>query len=175
MKYKDAVKQSMEMLARDEKTVFIGYNITRGSRAYGTLNNIPLEKCLETPVAENLMAGLSIGMSLEGYNPVLIFERQDFMLNALDALVNHLDKIESLSKGEFIPKVIVRAIVGSKKPINPGPQHMQDFSKFFKEFLHFPVYDSQTSQEVIDNYIEALASKRPSMMIERKDLYERNN
>ena len=94
MKYKEAIKKSMEMLAKDKNAVFIGYNVNYGSRMYGTLVDIPKSKCLETPVAENLMAGLSMGMAIEGYKPVLIFERHDFMLNSLDAIVNHLDKIE---------------------------------------------------------------------------------
>ncbi len=172
MKYKDAVKQSMEMLARDEKTVFIGYNITRGSRAYGSLNNIPLEKCLETPVAENLMIGLSMGMSLKGYKPVVFFERHDFILNALDALVNHLEKIESMSNGEFRPKVIIRATVGGKTPFYPGPQHTQDFSEVLKKLINFPVYELQTPEEIIKRYKEAKDSKTSMMLIEKRDFYE---
>ena len=82
MKYGEAVKKSMEMLAQDERTLFIGYNLVRGSKAYGSLSDIPSEKIIEMPVAENLMAGLSNGLSIGGFRPVLIFERHDFMLNA---------------------------------------------------------------------------------------------
>lgn len=172
MNYKDAVKKSMEMLAEDPLTKFIGYNLSYGSKAYGTLADIDKSKIRETPVAENLMTDLCIGMALRGYKPVLIFERHDFILNALDALINHLDKFEELSDGVFVPKVLIRAIVGSMKPINPGPQHMQDFSNFFKEVFHFPVYDPQTPLEVIANYETARSIKKSAMFIERRDMYD---
>ena len=41
MKYVDAIKQSMNSLAEDDRTIFLGYNISFGSQAYGTLKDIP--------------------------------------------------------------------------------------------------------------------------------------
>jgi len=173
MLYKDAIKKSMEMLAEEKNTIFIGYSLKHGSHSYGTLLDVPKEKILEMPVAENLMSGVAIGMALEGYKPVLIFERHDFILNALDAIVNHLDKIERMSNGEFTAPVIIRAIVGSKKPLYPGPQHTQNFTKVFKELFSFPVYELYNSKEIIKYYKKAKLAKTPVMLIERKDLYNK--
>ena len=74
---------------------FIGYNVRYGN-AIGTLKDVSDDQKLETPVAENLMAGLAMGMSFEGFNPVIYFERHDFMLVAADAIINHIDKIERI-------------------------------------------------------------------------------
>lgn len=171
MKYKNAIKKSMEMLAKEKNTIFIGYNVNYGSRIHGTLKNVPKLKCLETPVAENLMVGLCMGLALEKYKPILIFERHDFMLNSLDALVNHLDKIESMSAGQFTTPIIIRALVGSKKPLYPGPQHIQDFTKFFKEIFSFPVYELGTPEEVMKYYKHTKTTKTPIMLIEKRELY----
>jgi pyruvate/2-oxoglutarate/acetoin dehydrogenase E1 component len=171
MKYQEAVKKSMEMLAEEEKTVFLGYNICFGSKAYGTLTDVPEEKKIETPVAENLMTGLATGLAIEGYKPILFFERHDFMLVALDGIVNHLDKIESMSKGEFKTPVIIRAVVGSTKPLDPGPQHTQDFTEVFKKLVKFPIYEPQNSEEVLEAYEKAKNAEGPVMIIEKKDLY----
>ena len=173
MKYKDAIIKSMEMLSKEKKVIFIGYNVNYGSRIYGTLLNIPKSKCLEVPVAENLMTGLCIGVALEGYKPILIFERHDFMLNALDAIVNHLDKIENMSDKQFKAPVIIRAIVGSKKPLYPGPQHIQDFTKLYKNILSFPVFELNNSKEILKYYVHAKSSKQPVMLIEKRDLYDK--
>jgi pyruvate dehydrogenase E1 component beta subunit len=172
MKYKDAIKQSMDELASDPRTVFIGYNVTHGSRAYGTLNDIPADKCIETPVAENLMADMAIGMAIEGYRPVVFFERHDFVLNALDALVNHLDKLENLSGGEFTAPVIVRAVIGGTKPLYPGLQHTQNFTDVFQRLFHFPVYELKEAHEISTRYREAMTSNEPVLMVEEKDKYE---
>jgi hypothetical protein len=88
------MNQIMDELGK-EGAIFIGYNVARGD-AMGTLKTVPKDQKLETPVAENLMSGLAIGMSFEGYTPVLYFERHDFMLVAADAIGNHIDKIERI-------------------------------------------------------------------------------
>ncbi len=175
MKYKDAIKKSMEMLAKEENVIFVGYNINYGSQMYGTLTNVPKSKKLEMPVAENLMTGLCMGLAIEGYKPVLIFERHDFILNSLDSILNHLDKIERMSDGQFTTPVIIRAIVGSKKPLHPGPQHIQDFTKFFKNFFSFPVYELNDSKEIIKYYKHAKSVKTPIMLIEKRELYEKED
>ena len=173
MKYGEAVKQAMEELARDERIIFLGYNVCRGSMAYGTLKDIPLTKRIETPVAENLMTGLAIGMALDGLRPVLYFERHDFILNAMDSLVNHLDKVEFLSERQFKAPVIIRAVVGGTKPFYPGAQHVQDFSDMFKRTFKFPVRELREPNEIIRNYKEALRKEEPTMFIERRDWYGR--
>ncbi|MBL7131601.1 MAG: hypothetical protein ISS45_09415 [Candidatus Omnitrophica bacterium] len=171
--YKEAIKRSMEMLAEDENRVFLGYNICYGSKAYGTLTDIPDEQKIETPVAENLITGIAIGMALEGYKPVVFFERHDFMLIALDSIVNHLDKINLMSDGQFKTPVIIRATVGSKKPLYPGPQHIQDFSVSFKKMVSFPVYMLNSPQDVMKYYQKAKDSSDSVMLIERKELYNK--
>lgn len=171
MKYGEAIKKSMEDLAQDPRTIFIGYNLIHGSKGYGSLENISSEKIIETPVAENLMAGLSTGLAIEGYKPILIFERHDFMLNALDGLVNHLDKLNELSHGQYSPPVIIRAIVGSVNQINPGPQHKQDFTDAFKTMFKMPIYDPKNPKEVLETYEIAKNTKAPIMIIERRDFY----
>ena len=170
MNYKEAIKKSMEKLAEDN-TIFIGYNISFGSKAYGTLADVPKSKKLETPVAESLMMGLATGMALEGFKPIVFFERHDFILNALDEIVNHLDKFELLT-GIKLP-VIIRATVGSKKPLHPGPQHIQDFTKTFKKLINFKIFEPRTPKEVLKAYKVASKSKEPVMIIERREWYER--
>lgn len=169
--YKKALKEAMEILAKDERTVFIGYNVAYGSKGFGSFADIKKEKLIETPVAENLMTGLAIGMALEGYRPILFFERHDFMLIALDALVNHLDVIEILSDGEFKVPVIIRAIIGGSKPINPGILHTQDFTEIFKKLFKFKVHEVRDAEDIINQYKRALSEDKTVMLIERKDLY----
>ncbi|MBI2004018.1 hypothetical protein HYS72_00985 [Candidatus Pacearchaeota archaeon] len=172
MKYKDAIKKSMEELAKLDKVRFLGYNINYGSRAYGTLSDIPKEKCIETPVAENLMIGLAIGISLEGYKPLVFFERHDFMLNSLDAIVNHLDKIEKMSYGQFKTPVIIRATIGSKKPLMPGVQHTQNYTEIFKKIVSFPVYEPLNSKQILECYNEVKKFENPVLIIEKRELYD---
>jgi pyruvate/2-oxoglutarate/acetoin dehydrogenase E1 component len=134
----------------------------------GALKNIDSSKKIETPVAENLMTGLGIGMSFEGYRPVIYYERHDFMLTAADAIGNHINHIERISHGEYQVPVILRSVVADAGPFYSGPTHSQDFTETFRAMVDFPVYLPSTGQEVRRAYHLALQSSRPSMIVERK-------
>jgi len=143
--YQQAITERCTQYANGPMVRFIGYNTIYGSRMYSTLNAVPSNQCIEAPVAENLMMGLAMGMSLEGYKPIVCFERHDFMLLAMDAIVNHLDKMPWISGDQFKFPVIVRAIVGGSYPINPGPMHMQDYTSPLRTALHHtPVFVPRT-------------------------------
>jgi len=168
--YKDSVIQSMDYLGQKENFVCIGYNVLYGD-AMGTLKNLPAEKKLETPVAENLMVGLAIGSSFEGYKPVVYFERHDFMMVAMDAIVNHLDKIERISLGEFKTPVIIRAVTADAGPFYSGITHSQDFTNLLKSSLDMPVISPRNGKEMIQAFKGVSESNRPAIIIERKSLY----
>ena len=167
--YKEAMNLAMKELG-DEGAIFIGYNVAKGD-AMGTLKEVPAEQKLETPVAENLMSGLAIGMSFEEFLPVLYFERHDFMMVAMDAIVNHVDKIERISHGEFKVPVIIRAVTADGGPFYSGITHSQDFTEVLKAAVTFPVYDPKNGKEILEAFRNARDSKRPAIIVERKSRY----
>lgn len=169
LSYKAAMNAAMLELA-EHNAIFIGYNVLKGD-AMGTLAGVPDNQKLETPVAENLMAGLAIGMSFEGFLPVLFYERHDFMLVAADAIVNHIDKIERISHGQFKCPVIIRAVVADSGPFYSGPTHSQDFTPAFRSMVSFPVMDFGIPAYVMSAFRNTRLSGRPAMLIERKSDY----
>jgi len=166
LSYKDAVTKAMTEMG-DDGFVFIGYSLIPGD-AMGTLKHVSDLQKIETPVAENLMVGLAIGMSFEGFRPVVYFERHDFMLVAADAIGNHVDKIERISHGEFTCPIILKTVVDDGGLFYSGPTHSQDFTKTFQEMVDFPVIDTHTPDEVYDAYIFAKNSNKPTMIVEHK-------
>ena len=172
MTYKESITAAMTEMATDQSVVFIGYGIRYG-RAMGTLKNVSEAQLIETPVAENLMVGLAIGMALAGLRPLVYIERSDFLLNALDAIVNHLDAMHRISRGEFEPAVILRVVVGNReKPLYTGPTHTQDFSAALESMVSFPVRRVRTAEEVEAGYACAIAGMKLQSMalFEYKDL-----
>ena len=136
MGYKDELVRSMEWLAEKDNTIFLGQSVSySGNAIYNTLKTVPDEKKIETPVFEEIQMGLSMGMALEGYVPITCYPRFDFLILACNQLVNHLDKIDFMSKGMMKPRVIVRTSIGAKKPIDGGVQHTQDHTEAFRHLL----------------------------------------
>ena len=170
MSYKEEIMKANTKLALDPKTRFIGYGLQKG-RALGTLKFVPDDQIIEMPVAENLMLGTAIGMSLAGLKPVVFIERMDFLMNAMDALVNHLDKAYDISEGEFDPKVIIRCIVGNtQKPLYTGATHIQDFTESLQLMLKMPVFQITEAENVERYYSVANALNSSSILVEYKDL-----
>lgn len=172
--FKQAIKEQCESYATNPAVRFIGYNTIFGSRMYGTLSGVPTTQCIETPVAENLMVGLAIGMALEGYRPVVCFERHDFLLLALDALVNHVDKMPWISGGQFKFPIIIRAIVGSRTPMDPGPMHRQDYTYALQTMLKYtPVLSFSTTYGLKSVWDKVGKTESGAVVvIEHKDDYE---
>jgi pyruvate/2-oxoglutarate/acetoin dehydrogenase E1 component len=175
MTYKDELTKAMELLAKDERVIFIGQQIIYpGSIMYSTLQGIPSSKKIELPLIEDAQMGMSIGLSLEGHIPVSIYPRMDFLIIATNQLANHLDKIEEMSCGRFKPKVIIRTAIGSTKPLYPGIQHCSDYTDALKHMLkNVEVIKLTTSKDIVPSYEYALERKdeRSTLLIEVADLY----
>ena len=136
MKYKSELIKSMNYLGKKKDTIFIGQATEyAGTAMTGTLSQINKKKIYEFPVAEEMQMGVSIGLSLNGFIPVTIYPRWNFLILAANQIVNHLDKLRKMSSENLKHKVIIRTSVGSKRPLNPQHQHVGNFSSAFKKIL----------------------------------------
>lgn len=170
MTYKECLTSEMNELAKNPHVFFLGQQVA-DQDFYGTLKDIPIDRRIEMPVAEEMQMGISIGMALEGLCPVSIYQRMDFLPRAMDQIVNHLDIIDKLSKGRFCPKVIIRTTIGSKEPLDTGLQHSKDMIKGFQAMVDFPVLDLRSKKDIIEGYKLAREGARSIMLVERQDLY----
>jgi len=174
MTYKEEVVKSMEILSKDERTIFLGQNTLYDGQMYGTLTTISKDKIIEMPIAEDMQMGISIGLALQGYIPITIYERMDFLLLAMNQLINHLDKLEQMSNGEFKPIVIVRTIIGTKKPLYPGLQHCQDHTEVIKAGLtNINIIKLEKSSDIVGEYTKALNSDKSTILIEVREFYDK--
>ena len=171
MQYREELVKAMKLLSSQENTIFLGQGVVySGHGMFPTLINVPMEKRVELPVMEDAQLGISIGLALGGYLPISIYPRMDFLIIAMNQLVNHLDKIEDMS--EFKPKVIIRTAVGSTKPLYPGLQHCQDYTKALYCLLkNVNVIKLDYAEDIMPTYRFALADTKSSILIEMADLY----
>ncbi len=165
------LNQAMLMLAAHPNTIFIGQNVAHdGNVMFKHLAGVPMDKRLELPVCEELQMGMSIGLALQGFLPISIYPRFDFLLLALNQLVNHLDKLPGMSLGGYRPKVIIRTKVGSKVPLDAGPQHTQDHTEAFRLMLTTVTVEKITCPEdILPTYQRALARPLSTLVVEAMD------
>lgn len=174
--YRGELAKAMRMLAKNDRVLFIGQTVSYpGSGLYSTLEGIAEVKRIELPVMEEVQMGMSIGLALEGYIPVSIYPRMDFLILATNMLVNHLDKIEEMSCGQFKPKVIIRTAIGATRPLYPGVQHIQDYTDALARMTeNISIFKLTDAKSIIPYYKQALESKKSSLLVELSELYSEN-
>ena len=165
----------MKLLA-SEGYYLIGQNTKYGGTSmYHTTKDFPEEKRIELPVTEEMQMGIGTGMSLEGLKVCSIYPRMDFLILAMNQLINHLDKAEKMSDGQFKPKIIIRTCVGSVKPMMPGPQHMQNYTEALKNMVtNIEIRELLKIEDVYSAYKEAVESDKSFIIIEHSDFYNRD-
>jgi pyruvate/2-oxoglutarate/acetoin dehydrogenase E1 component len=173
MSYFDELTRAMSLLAEDERVLFLGQSVRyTGHALYAGLKHLPAGRRIELPVFEDTQLGMSIGLALQGAVPVCLFPRMDFLIIAANQLVNHLDKMEEMSAGQFLPRVIIRTALGSVQPLIPGPQHCQDHTEALRSMLRrVEVVRLERSSDIVPAYRRALAAEGSTILIEIPDRY----
>ena len=165
----------MEFLAQDSRTVFIGQAVeVAGTAMSNTIIDIPLGKRLELPVAEEMQMGITTGLALNGNIPVSIFPRWNFLLLAINQLVNHLDKINIMSNNGFKTKAIIRTGIGSQRPLHPQHQHIGDFTEEVRKMCTtIEVIKLNEPEDIFPSYTKAIDRKdgRSTLLVEFSDYY----
>jgi pyruvate/2-oxoglutarate/acetoin dehydrogenase E1 component len=174
-RYSEELTKAMRYLGEHPKTVFLGQAVSApGTVMSPTLADVPMEKRIELPVAEDLQMGMTLGWALNGFVPVSIFPRWNFMLLATGQLINHLDKIGQMSQGGYCPKMIIRTGIGAAWPLNPGCQHLGDFTEMFRSVLtSIEVIRLDETAEIMPAYEKALTRTdgKSTIVVEWGDKY----
>ena len=163
----------MNWLSKKNNTIFLGQSVSfSGNAIFNTLKDIDNSKKIELPVFEELQMGMATGMAMEGLVPINCYPRFDFLILAMNQLVNHLDKLQIMSDGIFKPKVIIRVAIGSKKPLNGGVQHTQDYTDIMKKTLtEINVVLLNDPKKIFNEFQKAYRANHSSLMIENADFY----
>ena len=175
VKYFDELKRSMEYLATDPRTLFIGQAVAvPGTAMSNTLKDIDPTRLLELPVAEEMQMGMTTGLALAGMVPVSLFPRWNFLLCAMSQLINHLDKVGVMSNDGFKTKAIVRTSIGAERPLHPQHQHVGDFTEAVRAMCSsIEVIRLDEPQDIFPAYQRALLRDdgRSTLLVEWGDFY----
>lgn len=173
MKYVDRLTAAMDMMAA-RNTVFLGQAIAYpGTGMTQTFQNVPREQLIELPVVEDMQLGMSIGMSLaDPMRPVVsVYPRINFLMCAMNQLLLHLDALPRYS--EYRPQVIIRTAVATPAPLDPGPQHLGDYTGALQAMLqNVHVERILLGNEAVDAYRRAANRNGSTILVEYHDLYE---
>lgn len=175
MRYFDELQRSMEWLAENEDTIFIGQAVAcPGTAMSNTLQNVEGSKLLELPVAEEMQMGMTLGLALNNKIPISIFPRWNFLLCGMNQLVNHIDKAGIMMGGAFKNKLIIRTGIGSQRPLNPQCQHIGDFTEAVRLMCNnIEVIRLEEADDIFPAYEKAFyrTDQKATICVEYGDFY----
>ncbi len=175
MKYFDELKRTMEWIAQQPKTVFIGQTVAGpGTFMFQTLRDVSKDKTLEMPINESFQMQFTIGVALTGAVPISVYPRQNFLLLATGDMCNMLDKIPAISSNEWLPKVLIRVATGPDSPVHPGHQHVGNYAEAFRKLFHWiEVVELEEPEDIFPAYKHALerTDNKSTLLIEHGNYY----
>ena len=167
----------MNYLAKNERTIFLGQAVkVPGTSMSNTFKEINPNKLIELPVAEEMQMGITNGLAINGLIPVSVFPRWNFLLLAINQLINHLDKIKLISNDGYKTKVIIRTGIGSEKPLHPQYQHVGDFTDAVKKMCtNIEIIKLNEVKDIFPSYKKALEREdgKSTIVVEYGDYYNK--
>jgi len=128
-----AINEALAIMGeRDKNVILMGQGIDDKGAFYGTTDGLrPIygDRLIETPVSENAMVGVAIGLAISGKRPVIQFHRVEFALLAMEQIINNAAKMHYISNGQHKCPLVIRMIVG--RGWGNGPEHTQSLESMF--------------------------------------------
>ncbi len=126
-------------------------------------------RIIDTPVSESACTGAAVGASLSGMKPIVVHPRMDFMLYAMDAIVNQAAKWSHMFGGQAHPGVTIRAIIN--RGGEQGAQHSQALHTWFAHVPGLRVVMPSSVADARDLLIASVLCEDPVIYIDDRWLY----
>ena len=174
MLYREAIAQAMvDALTDDSKALVLGVGVGDVKGVFGTTvlarQRFP-GRVIETPLSENMLTGALCGLALEGWHPMLVHARMDFMPLTFEHVINTLAKWRFVHGTGSGIGVTIRCIVG--RGWGQGPQHSQALHAMLGHVPGLRVLLPFTPQDAYDAVRDAYRSETPTVIMEHRRLYE---
>jgi len=143
---------------------YVGNSMTDLDKKFG------VERIIDTPVSESACTGAAVGASLAGMKPIVVHPRMDFMLYAIDAIVNQAAKWSHMFGGQAHPGMTIRGIIN--RGGEQGAQHSQALHAWFAHVPGLRVVMPATVADARDLLIASVLCPDPVMYIDDRWLYE---
>jgi 2-oxoisovalerate dehydrogenase E1 component beta subunit len=174
--YLEAIREALaEEMRRDEKVFVLGEDVGPYGGAFGVTKGLHDEfgeyRCLDTPISESCIIGVSVGASLRGYRPVAEMQFGDFISCGFDQIVNQAATLRYRYGGRASCPIVVRAPVGGN--VAGGLYHSQNPESWFVHRPGLKVVAPSTAWDAKGLLKAAIRDDNPVIYLEHKYLYRR--
>jgi len=176
--YAQAIREAhAQLLALDARVFVMGQGLWSPWYAGTSLEGLDREfgcaRVVDTPVSENAVTGMALGAALAGMRPIVFHPRMDFMLLAMDPIVNQAANWSYLfggrAEGRGGAPLVIRAVIN--RGGEQGAQHSQALHAMFMHVPGLKVVMPSTPSDAKGLLLAAVADPGPVLYIDDRWLY----
>ena len=160
-------------MAHDPSVIVLGLAVDDPKPIYGTTRGLAAkfgpDRVFNTPLSEEAMTGVAIGAAMAGLRPVHVHIRMDFVLIAMNQIVNIAAKSRYMYGGAVSVPLVIRSIIG--KSWGQGAQHSQGLYSLFMHVPGLKVVAPSTPYDAKGTLIQSIRDDNPVMFVEHRLLH----
>ncbi len=172
--FKEALDEALwQSMQRDPSILVMGCGVDDCKGIFGTTLSATRRfgaRVIDTPLAENAVTGIGVGLALNGMRPVLVHARNDFLLLTMDQIVNHAAKWRYMTAGKLSVPFTIRAIVG--RGWGQAAQHSQSLQALFAHVPGLKLTMPANAYDAKGLLAAALQDPDPVLQIEHRWLFD---
>lgn len=174
LQYSLAINEALHQMMAQDKSVFLIGQGTKspwyvGNTARGLLERFGADRLIDTPVSENATTGLAVGAAISGMRPVVVHPRMDFMLYAMDPIINQAANWHYMFGGKTAVPLVIWGIIN--RGGEQAAQHSQALHALFAHIPGLKVVMPATPYDAKGLLISAIKDNNPVVYIDDRWLY----
>ena len=172
--FASAINEGLQQaMTEDENVIVFGLGATDPKAIFGTTAGLQKrfgsERVFDMPTSENAMTGVAVGAALNGIRPVMIHQRLDFFLLAMDQLVNSAAKWHFMFGGNSRVPLTIRLIMG--RGWGQGPTHSQNLQAWFAHIPGLKVVMPTSAEDAKGLLLSSIFEDNPVVFLEHRWLH----
>ncbi|MGN7611097.1 alpha-ketoacid dehydrogenase subunit beta [Magnetococcales bacterium HHB-1] len=173
--YRQALTEAMtEEMQRDPSVFVYGIDVADHKRIFGSstglVETFGSDRCFSTPLSEDAMTGFGLGAAINGLRPIHVHMRIDFMLLAMNQIVNMISSYNYATVGNYPVPMVIRAIIG--RGWGQSYQHNKTLQSWLAHIPGLKVVMPTTPKDAKGMLKSAIRDNNPVIFIEHRWLYD---
>jgi pyruvate dehydrogenase E1 component beta subunit len=173
----DALTMAMAWeLEHDERVVILGEDVGVNGGVFrataGLQQRFGDNRVYDTPLAEGMIAGVSIGMAVQGMRPIAEIQFMGFIYPTVDQMINHASRMRNRTRGRLTCPMVLRAPYGGG--IHAPEQHSESTEALFAHMPGLRVVIPSSPSRAYGLLLAAIRDPDPVVFLEPKRIYRLN-
>jgi 2-oxoisovalerate dehydrogenase E1 component beta subunit len=170
----EAVTMAMAWeMEHDESVVVLGEDVGVNGGVFrataGLQQRFGADRVMDTPLAEAMIAGMSIGMAAQGMRPVCEIQFMGFIYPTVDQMINHAGRLRNRTRGRLHVPMVLRAPFGGG--IHAPEHHSESTEALFAHMPGIRVVIPSSPRRAYGLLLASIRNPDPVVFLEPKRIY----